>query len=149
MEYPSAFSSLKPKKQKEQPWKKRLYFYPKNSTLNKFFMLSRKFLSCRNQFFYTQKHLFYSMDQPRADIIKDVFYSASLYFLHSKKKCSILILYKISISFTIVLMLFFFFFFSKNSISHSSILALFVFFFLRTILVSFTNLFEILSSFSW
>ena len=74
MEYPSAFSSLKPKKQKEQPWKKRLYFYPKNSTLNKFFMLSRKFLSCRNQFFYTQKHLFYSMDQPRADIIKDVLF---------------------------------------------------------------------------
>ena len=54
------------------------------------------------------------MDQPRADIIKNVLYSASLYFLHSRKKISIVALYKIFISFTIILTLFFLFSLQKD-----------------------------------
>ena len=38
------------------------------------------------------------MDQPRADIIKNVLYSNSLYFLHSRKKISVLILFFFSFS---------------------------------------------------
>ena len=81
------------------------------------------------------------MDQPGVDVIKNVLYSASLYFLHSRKTFSILIFQKILISFSTILTLFFLFFFRKISISLTSILVLFVFFFFKKILVPFTCFF--------
>ena len=68
------------------------------------------------------------MDQPRVDIIKNVLYSDSLYFLHFRKNFCILILQKILISFMTIFLLLFVFFFRKISISVMMILALFVFF---------------------
>ena len=76
------------------------------------------------------------MDQPRADIIKNVLYSDGLYFLHSGNNFSILILWKI-----LLLLRFFFFYFRKISISLTRILGLFPFFFFRKILVPFTCFF--------
>ena len=67
------------------------------------------------------------MDHPRADIIKDILYSDSLYSLHSGKILFITILQKILISFPTILTLLFFFFFREISIALTSILLLFVF----------------------
>ena len=101
---------------RKTPWKNLLYFFSKNSTINK---ISMNF-----------------MDQPRVDIIKTVCYP-SLYSLHCRKNCSILIFCKVLISFTIILALIFLFFFRKISISLTSILAFFVFSCFRKILLPF------------
>ena len=64
-------------KKKKKALKKILIFFSKKSH--------------PKQIFYTfLKIFFYSMDHPRADIIKNVLYSDSLCFLHSRKKISIL-----------------------------------------------------------
>ena len=68
------------------------------------------------------------MDQPRVDIIKNVLYSDSLYFLHFRKNFCILILQKILISFMTIFLLLFIFFFRKISTLVMMILVLFVFF---------------------
>ena len=64
-----------------------------------------------------------SLSQGRAYIIKNVLYSASIYFLRSRKMFSIIILQKILISFTNILMFLFFFFFREISISLLSMLS--------------------------
>ena len=68
------------------------------------------------------------MDQPRVDIIKNVLYSDSLYFLHFRKNFCILILQKILISFMTIFLLLFIFFIRKISTLVMMILVLFVFF---------------------
>ena len=72
------FKLEKPKKKKKkEELKKILIFFSKKSH--------------PKQIFYTfLKNFLYSMDHPRADIIKNVLYSDSLCFLHSRKKFSIL-----------------------------------------------------------
>ena len=73
MQQPRAISSSSLKKQRKNHLKKNLILFQKNSSFNKFLMFSAK-------------KILYSMDQPRIDIMKNVLYSDSLYFLHSRKK---------------------------------------------------------------
>ena len=73
---------------------------------------------------------------------KNILYSASLYFLHFRKKFSILILQKILSLLTTILMLLLFFFFKEIFISLTSILVFLVLFFSIKILISFTCFFS-------
>ena len=87
MQQPGAISnpSLKKNPQKNHHEKNSYIFFKKTHPKQ----ISSTFLE---NHIFPKKCILYSMDQPRVDIIKNVLYSASLYFLHFRKHFSILIL---------------------------------------------------------